>query len=88
MEENQNNKPAPEDAWKALVAIPVFIAWVALYLIVLRPILLQAIMSFYNTDSLTFPAMLHLIPIIGLPVLIIAAIAQVVEKFKGKVNQQ
>jgi hypothetical protein len=48
-----------------ILAIAIFLGWLALYLIVLRPLLLDTIMNVFGLKSISFPAILHLIPIFG-----------------------
>jgi len=61
----------------AVLIIGAFVGWVAFYLLVLRPPLLDYIMSSMGWSSMRFPAMLHLIPIIGVPVLLGLALAKI-----------
>jgi hypothetical protein len=56
-----------------IVVFLVFLAWLPTYLIVVRPVLNNWLAQYINS----YPAMLHLVPIIGLPVLI----ALVLSKF-------
>jgi hypothetical protein len=55
----------------------VFVGWVVLYLLILRPMLLDYIMSSMGWSSMRFPAMLHLIPLIGGPVLLVVTLAKI-----------
>ncbi len=57
--------------------IGIFVAWVVFYLAVLRPMLLNYIMSSMGWSSMRFPAMLHLFPLIGTPVLLVVALAKI-----------
>src|SRR5262245_59993593 len=86
--EEMNKSPSPESTAPAAAEVSprgcllaavffmAYLAWVALYLIELRPMLLQAIMRAMGLSSMSFPAMLHLIPLIGLPAFLVVVVAK------------
>ncbi len=63
-------------ALAVLLILGAFVAWLAIYLLVLWPMLQQVIMVSMGWHSMRYPAMLHLIPTIGLPVLIVVVLTK------------
>jgi hypothetical protein len=77
-----SSQPKKPDAlvWLALFIFIMFLAWVGYYLVVLRPQINQWAFKYVTS----YPAMLHLIPLVGGPILVMAAIALPMEYFRKK----